>query len=110
MENKGECHRSGGTVELVMASIDRVKQPSDFPDYQRTLSHEGSIPSTLVACCGFLSIFCHEVEKPRRDPTMFKSWSLRTGHLFYIVADRGEKLIVSIKLLCLACCSWNREP
>jgi len=88
-----------------MASIDRVKQPSDSPDYQLTRSHEGSIPSTLVVHCGYLSILCGEMVKPRRDPAMFKSWSLRTGHLFYIVAGRGERLIVSIKLLRLACCS-----
>jgi len=88
-----------------MASIDRVKQLSDSPNYQPTRSHEGSIPSTLVACCGFLSIFCHGMVKPRRDPAMFKSWSLRAGNLFYIVAGKREKLIVSIKLLRLACCS-----
>jgi len=41
-----------------MASIDRVKKPSDSPDYQPTHSHGGSIPSTLVACCGVLSIIC----------------------------------------------------
>ena len=90
MENKGECHRSGGTVELVMASIERVKQPSDFPDYKLTPSHEGSIPSTLVACCSFLSIFCHEMVKPRRDPAMFKSWSLWTEHLFTLSRTEGK--------------------
>jgi len=93
-----------------MASIDRVKQPSDSPDYQPTRSHGGSIPPTLVVQSDCLSIFCHEMVKPRRDPAMFKSWSLRTGHLFCIVAGRRERMIVSIKLLRLACCSWNREP
>jgi len=93
-----------------MASIDRVKKPSDFPDYQPTHSHGGSIPSTLVVHCGYMSILCHEMVEPRRDPAMLKSWSLRTGHLFQIVAGGGESLIVSIKLVCLACCSWNREP
>jgi len=92
-----------------MTSIDRVKKPSDYPDYQPTHSDEGSIPSTLVVRCGCMSLLCHEMVKARRDPTMFKSWSLRTGHLFRIIAGREEILVVSIILLCLACCSWNRN-
>jgi len=93
-----------------MASIDRVKQPSDSPDYQPTRSHGSLIASTLVVRFGYLSMFCHDVVKPRRDPAMFKSWSLRTGYLFYIIEREKERLTASIKLLHLACCSWNREP
>jgi len=52
-----QCQRSGGRVELVTASINRVIQPSDFLDYQPTLSHEGSIPSTLVVRCANVCSF-----------------------------------------------------
>ena len=31
-----QCQRFGGRVELVTASINRVKSPSDYPDYQPT--------------------------------------------------------------------------
>jgi len=67
-----------------VASIDRVKKPSDFPDYQPTHFHKGSIPSTLVAQSGCLSIICFEILNPMRDPAMFKSWSLRIVHLFVL--------------------------
>ena len=82
--------RSVGMVELVMASIERVNSPQNSPDYQPTRSHKGSIPSTLVAHTSFLSIICQELLKPRRDPTVLKSWSLRTGYLFAL-SLREEK-------------------
>ena len=56
-----QCQRSGGRVELVTASINRVKSPSDYPDYQPTRSHEGSIPSTLVVHSANVSSFRHEL-------------------------------------------------
>ena len=55
-----QCQRSGGRVELVTASINRVMWPSDSPDHQPTLSHEGSIPSTLVVRCADVNSFRHE--------------------------------------------------
>jgi len=45
---RDKYHRTGGKVELVMASTDRAIKPSVFPDYQQTRSHESLIPSSLV--------------------------------------------------------------
>ena len=68
-----QCQRSGGRVELVTASINRVKSPSDYPDYQLTSSHEGSIPSTLVVHSANVSSLRHVLAESRRDPFAFKS-------------------------------------
>ena len=63
---------SRGRVELVTASINRVKSPSDYPDYQPTRSHEGSIPSTLVVQSANVGSLRHVLAESWRDPFAFK--------------------------------------
>jgi len=54
---RDKYHRTGGTVELVMAFTDRAIKPSVSPDYQPTRSHESLIPSTLVVRSSLLIAF-----------------------------------------------------
>jgi len=104
-----QCQQSGGRVELVTASINRVMSPSDFPDYQPTLSHEGSIPSTLVVRCANVSSFRHEFANLGETLPCSSHGVCGLGTCSKLAVG-SENVFVGIKLWPRTCCACKRVP